>query len=243
MSSAKQFLLPLFHVRKQSRKLKEKNLIIILLLTTIVSLFFILKSLPSHLNVAEKNSESNYNNKKNIIIDNLLKQKNDLNDNQNLNNNQDIKTAIDGEKVAQNIKKDLNKKSGPKDTEKKENNNLIKNDVKEQIKPKEETNKKPEIKSQDEEDPDNTKRREKIKEMTMFAWKNYKQYAWGKNELKPVSRSGHTPGIFGNADNLGASLVDALDTLYIMGYKDEIDEAVKWIKENWHMKHVRHLKI
>lgn len=65
--------------------------------------------------------------------------------------------------------------------------------------------------------------------MTKFAWQNYKQYAWGRNELKPMSRSGHQAGIFGGASNAGATIIDAVDTLHIMGLEDEVKDAKEWI--------------
>ncbi|KAM7240305.1 hypothetical protein CapIbe_008211 [Capra ibex] len=73
-------------------------------------------------------------------------------------------------------------------------------------------------------------KREKIKEMMKHAWKNYKRYAWGKNELKPVSKGGHSSSLFGNIQ--GATIVDALDTLFIMNMKDEFEEAQAWVEEN-----------
>lgn len=42
------------------------------------------------------------------------------------------------------------------------------------------------------------KRREKVREMMIVAWDSYRKYAWGENELKPISKKGHSPGIFGN---------------------------------------------
>eukprot|EP00062_Callorhinchus_milii_P010194 gi/632954773/ref/XP_007893140.1/ PREDICTED: mannosyl-oligosaccharide 1,2-alpha-mannosidase IA-like [Callorhinchus milii] len=72
--------------------------------------------------------------------------------------------------------------------------------------------------------------REKVKEMMKFAWDNYKQYAWGTNELKPISRSGHTSGLFGGLQ--GATIVDALDTLFIMDLQDEFREAKEWVENN-----------
>lgn len=71
--------------------------------------------------------------------------------------------------------------------------------------------------------------------MTLFAWNSYKKYAWGKNELKPISKTGHTPGIFGNANDLGATIVDAMDTLYLMGFKDEVKEGADWIKNHFNI--------
>ncbi|GCB73794.1 hypothetical protein scyTo_0002876 [Scyliorhinus torazame] len=80
-------------------------------------------------------------------------------------------------------------------------------------------------------DPDTRQKQEKIKEMMKHAWGNYRQYAWGHNELKPLSRKGHTTNIFGNSQ-LGATIVDALDTLYIMGLFDEFRDGKEWIEKN-----------
>ena len=51
------------------------------------------------------------------------------------------------------------------------------------------------------------------------SWDSYVQYAWGSNELKPISRQGHSASIFGNTA-MGATIVDGLDTLYIMGLEE-----------------------
>ncbi|CAK9795535.1 Mannosyl-oligosaccharide 1,2-alpha-mannosidase IB, partial [Anthophora quadrimaculata] len=74
-------------------------------------------------------------------------------------------------------------------------------------------------------------RREKIKEMMKHGWDNYVRYAWGKNELRPISKKGHSASIFG-ASNMGATIVDGLDTLYIMGLHDEFKQGRDWIAEN-----------
>lgn len=42
------------------------------------------------------------------------------------------------------------------------------------------------------------------------SWKGYKEYAWGHDNLKPISMSGHD--WFG----LGLTIVDSLDTMYMM---------------------------
>lgn len=58
-----------------------------------------------------------------------------------------------------------------------------------------------------------SKQRE-ISKAFLHAWKSYKRYAWGHDELKPVSK--------GWIDwmGLGLTIVDSLDTLWIMGLKD-----------------------
>lgn len=65
-------------------------------------------------------------------------------------------------------------------------------------------------------------------QMMIHAWNNYKLYAWGKNELKPITKRGHSGSIFGAFD-LGATIVDGLDTLYLMGLHKEFDEGRDWV--------------
>ncbi|XP_064628473.1 mannosyl-oligosaccharide 1,2-alpha-mannosidase IA-like [Lineus longissimus] len=77
-------------------------------------------------------------------------------------------------------------------------------------------------------DVETQKRREKVKEMMKHAWDNYVKYAWGANELKPISRRGHTASIFGNTA-FGASIVDGLDTLYLMGLMEDYKKGRDWI--------------
>uniref|UniRef100_A0A4W5NBF8 alpha-1,2-Mannosidase n=1 Tax=Hucho hucho TaxID=62062 RepID=A0A4W5NBF8_9TELE len=77
-------------------------------------------------------------------------------------------------------------------------------------------------------------RREKVKEMMKFAWDNYKRYAWGENELRPLSRNGNDGRTFGGLR--GASIVDSLDTLYIMGLGEEYQEAKEWVENNLNLK-------
>lgn len=67
--------------------------------------------------------------------------------------------------------------------------------------------------------------------MMKHGWDNYVRYAWGKNELRPISKRGHSASIFG-ASNMGATIVDGLDTLYIMGLHDEFKQGRDWIAEN-----------
>ncbi|XP_071488731.1 endoplasmic reticulum mannosyl-oligosaccharide 1,2-alpha-mannosidase-like [Diadema antillarum] len=51
------------------------------------------------------------------------------------------------------------------------------------------------------------------------AWKAYKQYAWGHDELKPVSKR------YSEWFTLSLTMVDSLDTMIIMGLTDEFKEA------------------
>lgn len=68
-------------------------------------------------------------------------------------------------------------------------------------------------------------RRQTLAIMT-HAWTNYVLRAWGKDELKPVTGVG--------ADSwggIGQTLVDSLDTLWIMGFRTEFEQAARWVEE------------
>ncbi|NWH82231.1 MA1C1 mannosidase, partial [Piaya cayana] len=80
-------------------------------------------------------------------------------------------------------------------------------------------------------DPESRARRDKVKEMMKFAWDNYKQYALGKNELRPLTKNGHIGNMFGGLR--GATVVDALDTLYIMELEEEFQEAKNWVEKSF----------
>ncbi|XP_013138734.1 PREDICTED: mannosyl-oligosaccharide alpha-1,2-mannosidase isoform A-like [Papilio polytes] len=82
-------------------------------------------------------------------------------------------------------------------------------------------------------DPELKKKVDTVREMMRHAWNNYKLYAWGKNELKPISKRAHLSSVFGAGD-LGVSIVDGLDTLYLMGLTDEFKEGRDWVAEHLH---------
>lgn len=60
------------------------------------------------------------------------------------------------------------------------------------------------------------------------AWKGYKKYAWGHDHLKPIT------GTFHDWFNLGLTIVDALDTIYVMGLTEEFAEAREWVDNSLH---------
>ena len=65
-------------------------------------------------------------------------------------------------------------------------------------------------------------RREAIRDAVKKSWMSYRQYAWAYDELRPLSRR--------RADTYGGwgvTLVDSLDTLWIMGLEQEFREAVQ----------------
>lgn len=69
-------------------------------------------------------------------------------------------------------------------------------------------------------------RREAVLKLTKKCWDSYRRYAWMQDALLPLSKGG-TQQFSGWA----ATLVDSLDTLWIMGLRDEFDEAVAAVAE------------
>uniref|UniRef100_A0A667XHV4 alpha-1,2-Mannosidase n=1 Tax=Myripristis murdjan TaxID=586833 RepID=A0A667XHV4_9TELE len=64
---------------------------------------------------------------------------------------------------------------------------------------------------------------EAVREAFRHAWKGYKDFAWGHDELRPISKS------YGEWFGLGLTLIDALDTMWILGLKSEFEEAKAWV--------------
>jgi len=79
-------------------------------------------------------------------------------------------------------------------------------------------------------------------QMMKHAWDSYKKYAWGANELRPISKRGHSASIFGQS-SLGATIVDALDTLYLMEMHDEFKDGRDWVATSFKFEGVRHISI
>lgn len=71
-----------------------------------------------------------------------------------------------------------------------------------------------------------TSRQQAVVEACRHAWRGYKKFAWGKDELMPVSRG------WLNDYNLGLTLVDSLDTLWLLGLEEEYHEARQWVAQN-----------
>ncbi|KAM7259841.1 hypothetical protein ACFE04_015582 [Oxalis oulophora] len=76
-------------------------------------------------------------------------------------------------------------------------------------------------------DPIEAERREKVKEAMLHAWTSYEKYAWGFDELQPQSKNG-----INSFGGLGATLIDSLDTLYIMGLEEQFQRARDWVADS-----------
>jgi len=66
-------------------------------------------------------------------------------------------------------------------------------------------------------------RQRKVVNMMKHAWKGYAHNCWGMDELLPLD------GDCDNSWHLGLTLVDSLDTLYVMGLDHEFKAARNWV--------------
>jgi mannosyl-oligosaccharide alpha-1,2-mannosidase len=62
-----------------------------------------------------------------------------------------------------------------------------------------------------------------------WAWGQYREHAWGKDQIKPLSGGFESFPLKNH--HLGLSLIEALDTLWIMGLDDEFRDGVAWVKD------------
>jgi mannosidase alpha-like ER degradation enhancer 2 len=69
---------------------------------------------------------------------------------------------------------------------------------------------------------------ERVRAEFLHAWRGYHQYAWGHDELRPLSKSSHD----WYGEPLYMTQVDALDTLILMGLKKEAAEDEEFIDRN-----------
>ncbi|RCH80481.1 hypothetical protein CU098_006386, partial [Rhizopus stolonifer] len=67
-------------------------------------------------------------------------------------------------------------------------------------------------------------RQEAVKKSFMHGWSGYKKYALGADELKPLTNKPNNP--FGG---LGATMIDSLSTMLIMGLEEEVHEMLPLI--------------
>ena len=82
--------------------------------------------------------------------------------------------------------------------------------------------------SKEESDRLSIKRRSAIRDAMKFHWVGYTTFAMGRDELKPLSKSWSDEAFGG----LGATLFDALDTLWIMDLKEEFYHARNYVRDH-----------
>lgn len=65
-------------------------------------------------------------------------------------------------------------------------------------------------------------RRDEVRKQFLKCWHNYRSWAWMHDEIRPIS--GEVTDHFGG---WAATLIDALDTLWIMGFDEEFNSAIE----------------
>mmetsp|Transcript_2149 Transcript_2149/g.7836 ORF Transcript_2149/g.7836 Transcript_2149/m.7836 type:complete len:587 (-) Transcript_2149:2011-3771(-) len=78
--------------------------------------------------------------------------------------------------------------------------------------------------------PQVDQRRTAIRNAFKHAWQGYKSRAWGHDDLKPLSGS-FSDWVRGG---VGMTIIDGIDTAWIMGLQDEYKDGLNWIRENLH---------
>src|ERR671914_1798201 len=76
--------------------------------------------------------------------------------------------------------------------------------------------------------PNKKKLAAEVKAEFLHAWNGYKKYAWGHDDLKPLSKTHHD----WYPQPLLMTAVDSLDTMIIMGMDDEVAKAKQYILDN-----------
>ena len=75
----------------------------------------------------------------------------------------------------------------------------------------------------------NDQRAEKVRDAMKHFWKAYRRFAFGYDELQPLSQMGRN-----NWGGVALTLIDNLDTLWLMNLREEFEEAVEYVAEKVH---------
>ena len=67
-----------------------------------------------------------------------------------------------------------------------------------------------------------------VRDEFLHAWNGYKYIAWGYDEVRPVS--GKPANFFLKNHAFGLSIIEAMDTLYVMGLDAELESCVAWLR-------------
>ena len=81
-------------------------------------------------------------------------------------------------------------------------------------------------------------RRERVKVAMKRAWDAYHAHAWGKDTVMPLSKTGSN-----RWGGMAMTMLDSLSTLWIMGLKEDFQEARDWIAQNLNFKNVGSISV
>ena len=70
-----------------------------------------------------------------------------------------------------------------------------------------------------------------VKAQMAWAWANYRERAWGCDLIRPVSGTGRDYFVKGGP-GVGLSLIEALDTLWVMGLDAQFEDGLRWVRAN-----------
>ncbi|KAF8185216.1 glycoside hydrolase family 47 protein [Mycena galopus ATCC 62051] len=73
------------------------------------------------------------------------------------------------------------------------------------------------------------KKRDAVVDAFKHAWSAYEKHAMGDDEYHPISQRGSNLGMGGG---IGYTVVDAIDTMLLMGLDDEYQRARSWVQEH-----------
>lgn len=66
-----------------------------------------------------------------------------------------------------------------------------------------------------------------VRNAFLHAWRGYRRYAWGADDLKPLSKTGRDS--FGN---IGMTVLDSLTTLHLMGLDKEFEQGAEFVNKH-----------
>jgi mannosyl-oligosaccharide alpha-1,2-mannosidase len=67
-----------------------------------------------------------------------------------------------------------------------------------------------------------------VRDEFLHAWRGYRRIAWGFDEVRPVSGVGSNFFIPGHS--FGLSIIEVMDTLYVMELDDDVHDCVEWLR-------------
>ncbi|KAG9292685.1 hypothetical protein G9A89_008272 [Geosiphon pyriformis] len=70
-------------------------------------------------------------------------------------------------------------------------------------------------------------RQQSVRDAFKYSWDAYVRDAWGKDQYSPVGKYG--VNLAGDS-GIGFMIVDALDTMLLMGFKDEYQDSRQWVQ-------------
>src|SRR4051794_8713968 len=70
-----------------------------------------------------------------------------------------------------------------------------------------------------------------VRTQLLWAWNSYADQCFGQDQIKPVTGTA-APFFFPAGPPLGLTIVEALDTLYVMGLDRELEAGIRWAADH-----------